>query len=245
MTAAPIHLGSERIMLDPAGVAMVASTRAMVVADLHFEKGSHFAAGGRFVPPYDTRDTLARLGPLIRRYGPRRLILLGDSFHDARGATRLQPADLAALLEMLAGIEVVWVLGNHDPVAPAGLPGLAAEEWREGGLVLRHQGGGTGAEVSGHFHPKASLPTRMGLVTRACFLADGRRLLMPAFGSYCGGLAVTDPAIAALFPRGGRAFLLGKERLHSYATGPLRGAARAQGEPAGLTRMGGGDAPRR
>ena len=34
-----------------------------------------------------------------------------------------------------------------------------------------------------------------------------------------GGLDVRDPAIRALFPAGGRAFLLGRDRLFSFAVG--------------------------
>lgn len=242
MTAAPIHLGGERIMLDPGGVALIARPRVLVVSDLHLEKGSHFAVGGRFVPPYDTRDTLARLEALVRLYGPKRLVLLGDSFHDPAGPGRMMEHDRHLLGQLLSRLEVVWVLGNHDPVPPEGLPGEVAAEWREGALVFRHQGGGPGAEVSGHFHPKASLPTRVGPVTRPCFLFDGRRLMMPAFGSYTGGLNARDPAIASLFPRGARAFLLGKERLYSGQTGPLRGAGlglREMVEPPLVTQGGG------
>lgn len=212
-------------MLDPGGVAMLALRRVMVVSDLHLEKGSHFAQGGRFVPPYDTRETLTKLAGLVRLYGPKRLVMLGDSFHDAAGPGRMQPQDKAMLEQIVSGLEVIWVLGNHDPVPPEGLAGQVVEEWREGSLVMRHQGGGPGAEISGHCHPKASLPTRAGPVTRPCFLFDGRRLLMPAFGAYTGGLDVRSPAIATLFPRGGRAFLLGKERLYSGQTGPLRAPA--------------------
>jgi DNA ligase-associated metallophosphoesterase len=227
MTAAPIHIAGERLMLDPAGVAIWPAQRALVVADLHLEKGSHFAARGRMLPPYDTRETLERLHQALRRYGPRRLVLLGDSFHDGAGSARLAPADAASLRQMVDGIAVTWVLGNHDPAPPEGLPGEVTPEWREGPLVFRHiaQQGAAG-EVSGHYHPKATMPTRAGGVTRPCFLADARRLLLPAFGAYTGGLAITDPAIGALFPRGGRAFLLGAERLFSFPTGPLRHAAR-------------------
>jgi hypothetical protein len=227
MTAAPIHLAGERLMLDPGGYAAWPAQRLLAFADLHLEKGSHFAARGQMVPPYDTRETLERLALALRRWKPARLVLLGDSFHDAKGCARLAPADCAALIRMLAGIEVVWVLGNHDPVAPEGMPGVAVEEWKLGPIAFRHiaQPGAT-AELSGHWHPKATMPTRAGGVTRPCFLADARRLLLPAFGAYTGGLSITDPAVAAIFPRGGRAFLLGRERLFSFPTGPLRGAAR-------------------
>ena len=227
MSAAPIHLAGERLMLDPAGFAAWPAQRLLAFADLHLEKGSAYAARGWLVPPYDTKETLERLALALRRWKPARLVLLGDSFHDAAGCARLAPADCAALLRMLDGPEVVWVLGNHDPVAPEGLPGIAVEEWRLGPLTFRHIARpGAAGELSGHFHPKATAPTRAGGVTRPCFLADPRRLLLPAFGAYTGGLDIADPAIAGLFPRGGRAFLLGRERLFSFPTGPLRSAAR-------------------
>jgi DNA ligase-associated metallophosphoesterase len=233
MTAAPLHIAGQRLMLDPGGYAAWPAQRLLAVADLHLEKGSHFAARGRMVPPYDTRETLERLHAALRRWSAQRLVLLGDSFHDAKGCGRLSPSDCAALQAMLKGIEVVWVLGNHDPVAPEGLPGIAVEEWTLGPIAFRHIGKpGAAAELSGHWHPKATMPTRAGGVTRPCFLTDFRRLLLPAFGAYTGGLDITDPAVAKLFPRGGRAFLLGQERLFSFPTGPLRHAIRQGGAPA-------------
>jgi DNA ligase-associated metallophosphoesterase len=232
MTLAPVHIAGERLMLDPAGFVAWQAQRLLAVADLHLEKGSAFAARGQMLPPYDTRETLERLAQALRRHGPRRLVLLGDSFHDAKGSTRLAPADAATLARLLKDIEVTWVLGNHDPVPPEGLPGTAVEEWKLGPLTFRHIAKpGATAELSGHYHPKATMPTRAGGVTRPCFLSDGRRLLLPAFGAYTGGLEITDPAIAALFPRGGRAFLLGEERLYSFPTGPLRRLARPDAAP--------------
>ncbi|WP_305123394.1 ligase-associated DNA damage response endonuclease PdeM [Roseomonas sp. GC11] len=242
-----MHLAGERLALDPGGALYWPSRKLLVLADLHLEKGSHFAARGQMLPPFDTRETLERLGLLLRRYRVESLVFLGDSFHDAQGARRLHPADRASLTGLLEGREATWVLGNHDPVAPEGLPGQAVEELRLGAITLRHEGvpgPQAGFEISGHFHPKASIATRGGPVERPCFLADAKRLLLPAFGAYTGGLSVTAPAIAALFPRGGRAFLLGQERLYSTATGPLRQIPRAApaAPPPALTRHGGGAA---
>ncbi len=76
-----------------------------------------------------------------------------------------------------------------------------------------------GGEIVGHHHPKAQIQARAGTVSRPCFVTDARRLMMPAFGTYTGGLDVRDPAIMRLFPRGGRLFLLGRERLYSFAFG--------------------------
>jgi uncharacterized protein len=226
MSAAPIHLAGERLMLDPSGILFWPARKLLAVADLHLEKGSSFAArGAGLLPPYDTRETLHHLGNALRRYRPERLVALGDSFHDAAGHTRLSEADAATLRHLLTGVEVTWVLGNHDPVAPAGLPGTAVAELIEGPLRFRHEAASgriRPGEISGHFHPKGSMPTRCGLVTRPCFMMDGWRVILPAFGAYTGGLAATDPVLTNLFPRGVRLFLLGKERLFSLPLAPSR-----------------------
>ncbi|MCW3474406.1 ligase-associated DNA damage response endonuclease PdeM [Limobrevibacterium gyesilva] len=228
MTPAPVHLAGERLMLDPEGALFWPAQRLLAVADLHFEKGSAAATSGSLLPPWDTRATLDRMAGLLRRYRPDTVVALGDSFHDAKGATRLLPQDQARLAAMTKAAAFVWVLGNHDPTPPEGIGGTSAEEWRVGPLVFRHQAtpGRVLGELCGHHHPKAHIPTRGTVVTRPCFVFDGRRLMLPALGAYTGGLDVRAPAIAGLFPRGGRVFLLGRDRLFSFAL-PARAAAGA------------------
>lgn len=224
MTAAPLHIAGERLMLDPAGALHWPAKRMLIVADLHFEKGSSAAARGSLLPPFDTRETLAKLGQLVRKYAPHTLLALGDSFHDAKAASRMQPADKARLQMIVGETKMIWVLGNHDPVAPEDLPGEAMEELRMERLVFRHQAqpGRMMGEISGHFHPKATVPVRGAEVCRPCFIADGYRMILPAIGAYTGGLDVRDVAIASLFPRGGRVFLVGRERLYSFPYAPNR-----------------------
>jgi hypothetical protein len=126
----------------------------------------------------------------------------------------------------------IWIQGNHDPSPPAGLAGDWVTEFGLGPLLFRHQapeGGVVGdvtGEIVGHHHPKAMIQARSGTVSRPCFVFDGQRLMMPAFGAYTGGLDITDPAIARLYPRGGRVFLLGTERLFSFAFTGRKGAWR-------------------
>jgi DNA ligase-associated metallophosphoesterase len=223
MTAAPVHVGTARLMLDPAGVAWWPDRKLLVVSDLHLEKGSAAAVRGRHVPPYDSRATLDRLGLLLRRYRPARVVALGDTFHDGDGLTRMGRAEHATLLRYAADSEFVWVTGNHDPV-PVDLPGHAATEWHEDGIAFRHDGGTSLPELCGHCHPKASIETRGQWITRPCFVTDGRRMMLPAFGAYTGGLDVRDRAISRLFPRGMRVFLLGRERLYSFPIGGSRAA---------------------
>ena len=225
MTAAPIHFHDERLMLDPAGAAFWPRTRTLIVSDLHLEKASAAASRGSLLPPYDTRATLEKLQRLIRHYRPEKIVALGDSFHDARGVERMSAADRTKLNAMAQQTHFIWIAGNHD-AAPSSLTGESMAEWQEGPFVFRHQAEArmtrAGTEISGHYHPKASVETRAQRISRPCFVSDGcGRLMLPAFGAYTGGLNVRDPAITRLFPRGLRVFLLGDQRLFSFALGQL------------------------
>lgn len=223
--AAPIHLAGERLMLDPMGAMFWPAQGLLAVSDLHLEKGSSFARKGMLLPPWDTHNTIDRLTLLLRRWSPEVVVALGDSFHDATGSGRLPATEQQRLNAMTGAHRFIWVQGNHDPAAPEGLGGEWVETYTAGPVVFRHQAitAADPGEIVGHHHPKATVPARAGSVSRPCFVVDGRRLMMPAFGAYTGGLDVRDPAIHRLFPRGGRVFLLGKDRLFSFEIG--RGAA--------------------
>jgi DNA ligase-associated metallophosphoesterase len=229
MTAAPIHFRDERLMLDPAGAAFWPAKRVLIVADLHFEKASSLAARGALLPPYDTAATLERLTRLVRLYRPAKVIALGDSFHDRDGPSRLGRDDRGRIEAIAREASFIWITGNHDPLPTGlpggGLPGTVAEIWREGPFTFRHEAEPTLApreiEISGHFHPKASIEARAKRVSRPCFVTDSQRLMLPAFGAYAGGLDVREPPIARLFPRGLRVFLLGQDQLFSFALGQL------------------------
>ena len=228
---APLHLAGERLLLDPSGAVYWPARNMLILADLHLEKGSAAAGRGRLLPPYDSRTTLDRIATLLRRYPATRLLALGDSFHDAEGAARLQAADQTRLAAMAQSVGFIWVLGNHDPRLPDSLPGTVAAEWSDGPLLFRHQaeiGRASETEICGHHHPKASVPVRGATVTRPCFVTDGhRRLMLPAFGAYTGGLDIGDAAIANLFPRSARIFLLGRERLYHFNVGRPRASVAA------------------
>jgi DNA ligase-associated metallophosphoesterase len=188
----------------------------LAFADLHLEKGSSYAPRGTLLPPYDTRTTVKRMADAVGRYRPRIVVCLGDSFHDAGAAARLDDADAAALACLVDGRDWLWIAGNHDPAPPQGLGGRSVAEFVAGPLRFRHEAVFMTApgEVSGHFHPKAAVSHRGRRVTGRCFASDGRRLVLPAFGAYAGGLSVTDPVLAGLFPDGFAVWMLGRNRVH-------------------------------
>lgn len=217
MTAAPFDFHGAGLLADASGALYWPATETLAVADLHLEKGSAFAVNGTLLPPYDSRETLRRLQAVLRRHRPRRVICLGDSFHDTDAAGRLPAEDAATLCRLTKAHEWIWITGNHDPEPPAGLGGVATPEFRADRLVFRHEAAVRAAgEVSGHFHPKASVPARGRVVGGRCFVTDGDRLILPAFGAYAGGLDVRDPAIEGLLGRAYTVLILGRTRVHAF-----------------------------
>jgi DNA ligase-associated metallophosphoesterase len=212
-----IEVNGEKLLLDTSGAAFSVAHRALIFADLHFEKGSAYARGAQFLPPYDTRATLLRMARAVARHNPAVIIALGDSFHDRTAAERLGADERAMLATMARTARFVWIAGNHDPSPPAWLDGEIAEEHRLGGLTFRHepQSRAEAGEVAGHLHPCASVAKWGRGVRRRCFVSDGTRLVLPSFGAYTGGLSVADVAIASLFDGPFHAYMLGSERVYA------------------------------
>jgi DNA ligase-associated metallophosphoesterase len=220
-----ISVSGTEVALRASGAMWLGAERALVVADLHLEKGSAYAARGQMLPPYDTRDTLKRLEVEVAKLAPDAVVLLGDTFHDRRSEARLAADDAERLRALAAGRSLIWVVGNHDADGPRGLPGEVADELTLLGLVLRHepQAGVQAGEVAGHLHPCARVASARGSVRRRCFVSDGERMIVPAFGAYAGGLNILDQAYAGMFARPPLTGALGAERVHAVGWRSLRG----------------------
>jgi DNA ligase-associated metallophosphoesterase len=219
-----LDLAGAQALLRTSGALWLATERLLVVADLHLEKGSAYAARGQMLPPYDTRESLSRLTAEAALLRPRTILLLGDTFHDRAAEERLSQPDIRTLTSLAAVADLVWIVGNHDADGPRGLPGQIAASWRCAGLSLTHEPSEAPrlGEVAGHLHPAARIKGRVGSVRRRCFVTDGERLVMPAFGAFAGGLNVRDAAFSGLFRRPPLAVALGDSRTHAVAWGQLR-----------------------
>lgn len=206
------------------GGLFVPEFSALLVADLHLEKGSAYAASGQLLPPYDTRKTIARMAEAIAHFAPESVIALGDSFHDLGADNRIHDEDadrLAALVRSVS--EWVWIEGNHDPQPPARFGGITRPEMRLGGLALRHEPvpGEAPGEVCGHLHPAAKVVGRSRRLR--CFATDGARMILPAFGAYAGGLSVRDEAISSVFGRCPDAWVIGRDAVYPVPAKRLAG----------------------
>lgn len=216
MTA--VRVAGVDMVADLSGALFWEEERLLVVSDLHLEKGSSFAARGVLLPPYDTAATLARLGAAIMRHHPRLVIALGDSFHDRDAHERLSASDRESLSALQAHRDWIWISGNHDPALPREIGGTVSDEVAIGPLVFRHEPTGARGEIAGHLHPKARVTARGRSVERRCFASDGMRAVMPAFGSFAGGLSIRDAAFTSIFQTlAFTAHVLGDRRVHSIA----------------------------
>ncbi|MGB6319119.1 MAG: ligase-associated DNA damage response endonuclease PdeM [Litorimonas sp.] len=199
------------IVFDHRKGAFLPDCETLLVADLHFEKGSYLQAVGHApLPAYDTADTLERLHALVDTFRPRRVAALGDSFHDIHAGERMRARDLEAMNALVARVEdFVWILGNHDPDIPDGLVGAREDHLECGGFLLTHHPTAPlvegGVNVCGHLHPKVRINLRRGGTSAPCWAVSRERIIMPSFGTFTGGLDVDHPAIADELP-GARAY---------------------------------------
>ncbi|MBY6056898.1 ligase-associated DNA damage response endonuclease PdeM [Leisingera daeponensis] len=210
MTGFDFSLAGARLTALGSGTLWWEERRLLCVSDLHLGKSERrIRRGGSALPPYETRDTLVRLAELIAILQPETVVCLGDSFDDDAASRALPDGEKSQLAALTQNRRWIWIAGNHDP-APADLGGEQMTELHLASLSFRHIADPAArAEVSGHYHPKA----RIRNTSRPCFLLDRSRLILPAFGTYTGGLRSTDPALTFLMAPDALAILTGPQAL--------------------------------
>jgi len=200
----------ETLHLLPSGGLHWPARHLLTISDLHFGKSERLARrGGSLLPPYETRATLAKLDADLEATRASTVICLGDSFDDDAAAEGLDNTDTLWLTRLMAGRDWTWITGNHDP-GPITLGGSHRAEHRVHPLTFRHIAiPGDSGEISGHYHPKARLAGQ----SRACFLTDATRIILPAYGAYTGGLWCDHPALSGLMAPNALAILTGPRAL--------------------------------
>lgn len=192
------EFAGQRLEARGSGALFWPARRWLIVADLHLGKSERMARrGGALLPPYEVMATLDRLEAEIAATDPAGVVSLGDGFDDDAAVQALPDSVCQRLHAMAAGRSWLWISGNHDPArVSVRLPGDTVAEWCDG-LTMRHQAA-QGPDISGHFHPCIRLAGQR----RRCFLIGADHLILPAFGTYTGGLLADDPVLQALVPAG-------------------------------------------
>ena len=211
----PFSFCGHDLMALAQGALFWPARQALLVADLHLEKASWFARLGQMLPPYDSIATLRELTLLKASTGAAEIWCLGDSFHDRHGCDRLPERAREMLIALTSSTRWTWITGNHDPVFADRCGGDLAEEAEVDGLVLRHEAdpAETRPELSGHFHPKLRITRHGRRISRRCFVASDRKIILPAFGSLTGGLDAAHPEIARALGARAQALVPVEDRL--------------------------------
>lgn len=214
----PFSFADHQLVALPEAALFWPARRALLVADLHLEKASWYASHGQMLPPYDSAATLAELDRIARQLDIAEIWCLGDSFHDNAGSARLDGGARALLATLTARTDWTWIVGNHDSVIDDRCGGVVRGEALVDGMVLRHEAdpGDHRPELSGHFHPKLSVTLRGRHVSRRCFVASDRKVILPSFGALTGGLDVAHPEIGRAVGRGAQALVPLGRRLLRY-----------------------------
>jgi DNA ligase-associated metallophosphoesterase len=202
----PHAFRGQSLTLLPSGGLFWPARKLLAVSDLHLGKSERLARrGGALLPPYETQATLEKLDRDLDRTGAEIVICLGDSFDDLTAAGSLAEDLRLWLTRLIAGRDWTWITGNHDP-GPIDIGGTHRAELTLAPFTFRHIADpAETAEISGHYHPKARLAGQ----SRPCFLMDANRLILPAYGTYTGGLRSDDPTLTALMAEDALAILTG------------------------------------
>lgn len=214
-------LGGIRFVPDLSGALFAPELGALLVADLHLEQGASLARRGIAVPPYDTGATLDALESVLAETRAKTLYLLGDSFHDAVAHLAIEEDILSRLTALTSRIETIWISGNHDPAPKPNLGGAHVAQAQLGAITLRHEPRPLpkdDLEIAGHLHPGAGIAQRGHMVRGKCFVHDRRRIILPAFGSYTGGLSIhSQPFRHLIAVETAQVFMLARGKVHRFA----------------------------
>lgn len=216
---------------DASGALFIEEPKLLIVSDLHLEKASHYSAKGRFLPPYDSEKTLRKLQNVVQTFKPKTVLSLGDAFHDNEGRNRLSDNCIKLLDEISKITEFIWVIGNHDAGELKHNSMQSHTEIERAGIRFIHEADTSmsaedGFEVSGHFHPCATIIQRGRRLRRRCFAMDQKRMIMPAFGSLTGNLNISDPIYTPLFQKAEMSVILLGERSAHHIPRALCSAGR-------------------
>jgi metallophosphoesterase superfamily enzyme len=226
----PITVSGQQLVADNSGALYWPAQGALLVADLHLtdlqgEGGATNGLGNGSTGA--ARRTLVKLAEVMDRYEPAQVLVLDGGAGDGAAAAGMTAEDVQILRILQEDRDWIWITGQDAGRAAPHLGGRACAELEISGIRLRPQPtpGWATHEIAASMRPAAHLSMYGYSLRRACFVGNGRRLVMPAFGASAGkSMNVLDEAFRPLFGTGGMAvWMLGHEGLYPVASRLLVG----------------------
>lgn len=211
-------LNGVHLLPDLSGALICPKERLVAVSD-------PIGAPAARAAPQLAAEALKRLGAVLRQRRPAAVVWLGASLPTLLAEDRLAKHAADDVTRLAAEHAWHWVAEG----LPAGLPGSSGAELKLGGLTWRHAGlPGSAAlgEVSAQPWPVAGMDGQVW----PCFVIDGRRLVIPAFGAPRDsanalnppdGTNVLSPRFLSMFRRPFQALMLVGNRIVTRPRGRL------------------------
>jgi DNA ligase-associated metallophosphoesterase len=217
-----INFNNHEFKINNDGILFWLEKKIAIISDLHLEKGSSFASSGQFIPPFDSEETLNKLINFLQIHEVQTIILLGDTFHD-RGALNRMSSKVKSIFDSLVeNYEIIFVLGNHENKMKS--PYIKFYEryivddihfLHEAVLEKKYQ-------ISGHFHPVASLKINSKKITEKCLIHSENLIIMPAFGEFTGGLNINNPVFKPFLNSNYYIYFLTKKSVYKFASHDIK-----------------------
>ena len=77
------NINNFTILFDSSGSIYITELGILLISDLHIGKSYSCAKNGNFLPPFEIDETIEKIKSIVDFYNPKKIISLGDSFHEA------------------------------------------------------------------------------------------------------------------------------------------------------------------
>ena len=175
----------------PSRALFLPQTKELLISDIHLGKAEYFQQNGIPLTNYSDENNFARIKKIVKKYNPKKLIILGDLFHSKYSTDKTLQKKVEDLPEILK-TNVELVLGNHD--LGCNIKNIKIFDIRKTkNIIFSHEpvnlADNKTLNICGHYHPKLYLKNGRDKLSFRCFAMDNKKntLFLPAFGDLTGG----------------------------------------------------------
>ncbi len=216
-----IVFNKNKFILNPDGSMLWPKESCLIVGDLHLEKSTSYIDQGNYLPPFDSLDTLSKLSNSMKKNNIKKIIFLGDVFHDSNGYKRLKLKE-QRLFDTIINVNTIWISGNHDAkFLPKNINSYNLYKLNE--FTFSHISCSKNIkEISAHYHPKVTFKYMGNKISKPCFLIDNNKIILPAYGSYTGGLNISSNIFKNILFQKFDIYALGNKKVIKLNSSKLR-----------------------
>lgn len=207
------------ILFDSSGSIYITELSILLMSDLHIGKSYSCAKNGNFLPPFEIDETIEKIESIVDFYNPKKIISLGDSFHEASTLELIDNIYIKNLNKIFKKREVIFIDGNHDAELKSKekIDAIFKDSLKLSNFNFTHIKNSKIInnlfEFSGHFHPKVSIISNRVTYSFKCFVLGKNFCILPSFGTYTGGLNINSNTLKKIIPQEKTVIAIGKNHL--------------------------------